>query len=353
MEGEGTLSDPSADDILALGEKLAGRPLVAAHAVTAGGNNRLYRLEAADGERFALKLYPRQDADPRDRLGAEYAALAFLARHGMAAVPGAVAVDAARHCALYEWIDGVPVGAGAGPADVDALAAFLVDLQRLAEAPGAADLNPASAACLAPADGVAQYRGRLARLREVASGFPELAAFVDGRLLPEGEAAVGRALAGLVDAGLDAAAPIAVDARALSPSDFGFHNALRRPDGALVFLDFEYFGWDDPAKMIADVVLHPGMALDPPARRRFLSGVQPFFAGRDPLFNARFRFYLPVCALIWCLILLNEYLPERWWRRNLAGRCADAATARAAQLAKARRMLDWIGESGDGHDPYR
>jgi hypothetical protein len=26
--------------------------------------------------------------------------------------------------------------------------------------------------------------------------------------------------------------------RTLSPSDYGFHNALRRPDGTLVFLDF-------------------------------------------------------------------------------------------------------------------
>ena len=46
--------------------------------------------------------------------------------------------------------------------------------------------------------------------------------------------------------------------RVLSPSDFGFHNALRRPDGTIVFVDFEYFGWDDPAKMMADAMLHPG-----------------------------------------------------------------------------------------------
>ena len=40
--------------------------------------------------------------------------------------------------------------------------------------------------------------------------------------------------------------------RTLSPSDFGFHNALKRSDGRIVFLDFEYFGWDDPAKMTAE-----------------------------------------------------------------------------------------------------
>ena len=38
----------------------------------------------------------------------------------------------------------------------------------------------------------------------------------------------------------------------ISPSDFGFHNVLRRPGGHLVFLDFEHAGWDDPAKLFGD-----------------------------------------------------------------------------------------------------
>ena len=40
--------------------------------------------------------------------------------------------------------------------------------------------------------------------------------------------------------------------RALSPSDFGLHNALRGQDGQLRFVDFEYFGWDDPVKLVSD-----------------------------------------------------------------------------------------------------
>ena len=47
----------------------------------------------------------------------------------------------------------------------------------------------------------------------------------------------------------------------LSPSDFGFHNALRGNNGKIIFLDFEYFGWDDPVKLCCDTILHPGMRL--------------------------------------------------------------------------------------------
>jgi len=47
------------------------------------------------------------------------------------------------------------------------------------------------------------------------------------------------------------------DETCLSPSDFGFHNALVDPSGALSFLDFEYAGRDDPAKPVSDFFCQP------------------------------------------------------------------------------------------------
>ncbi len=47
--------------------------------------------------------------------------------------------------------------------------------------------------------------------------------------------------------------PLAANCRRMkfivSPSDFGFHNALLDDGGAISFLDFEYSGRDDPAKL--------------------------------------------------------------------------------------------------------
>ena len=40
--------------------------------------------------------------------------------------------------------------------------------------------------------------------------------------------------------------------KCLSPSDFGFHNVIVEKDKILRFIDFEYAGWDDPAKMVSD-----------------------------------------------------------------------------------------------------
>ena len=48
----------------------------------------------------------------------------------------------------------------------------------------------------------------------------------------------------------------------MSPSDFGFHNALATPGGRLVFIDFEYAGWDDPAKLANDFFCQPAVPVD-------------------------------------------------------------------------------------------
>jgi hypothetical protein len=49
------------------------------------------------------------------------------------------------------------------------------------------------------------------------------------------------------------------DQRCISPSDFGFHNAMRCASGTR-FFDFEFAGWDDPAKAVVDFFLQPRIA---------------------------------------------------------------------------------------------
>ena len=47
----------------------------------------------------------------------------------------------------------------------------------------------------------------------------------------------------------------------ISPSDFGFHNALQTKNGP-VFFDFEFSGWDDPAKTVVDFFLQPKVPIE-------------------------------------------------------------------------------------------
>ena len=314
-----------------------------------GNNNRIFLVEVADGERYALKTYDTGSDDGAERVSAEFRALSFIWAHGLRAVPRPLAIDVARRSALFGWIDGRAVTAPAA-ADLDAALSFLGALGRLTTSSSAATLPEAKEACPPAAEVVAQIERRLVMLHSVAADHDELGRFLEQEFVVVCRRTTALARECYQRAGLDFHAPIARGQQTLSPSDFGFHNVLKRQDGSLVFVDFEYFGWDDPAKLVSDFLLHPGMNLDQALKRRFLVGVHELFAG-DAEFATRLRLLYPLFGLRWCLILLNEFLPERWRRRLFAG-AGDRASALTLQLSKARGMLRQLTESGGGfpHD---
>jgi len=224
-----------------------------------------------------------------------------------------------------------------GKADIDAALGFLGAVHGLRRKPDAASQPQAAEACLAGAEIERQIEARLGVLRAV-RGEPELIDFIDNSFSPEFDLRGTQARSEARAAGLDFAADLSQEWRSLVPADFGFHNSLRRGDGSLAFVDFEYFGWDDPVKLTADILLHPGRPLSPPHRVRFREGALRLY-GDDPLFGPRLAAYLPLFALRWVLILLNEFLPERWQRRVLAGDTASWSDAKLRQLNSARGFL--------------
>lgn len=342
------MSDPeiTAQEAVALGRRLAGRPVLDACPARAGGNNRVFRLDMAEGSPLCLKCYPPQSIDGRNRLGQEYEALSFLAREGISLTPEPIARDPARSCALYGWFDGEPAVLRPQADDPDQLADFLIRLQHLSDAMGARQLRNASASSFSPAEAVAQYRQRLARLQGIAGGYPELQRFLEHHLIPSGEFMVRRLQQRYASIGQDPVAQLAMEHRALSPSDFGLHNALRGQDGKLRFVDFEYFGWDDPVKLVSDTAIHPGSALPESGARRLIELLSPEFEAKDPSFAVRRDVLYPVFGAIWCLIILNDYLPESRSRRVLSAQDGALEARLTGQLDKARLLHQTVFANG-------
>lgn len=301
----------------------------------AGRNSRVYRVDSGRG-RYALKHYPPEEARTRDRLGVELGALRLMRAGGIAEIPEAIGADRERGYVLLEWIDGEPVP-HPGMAEIDAAADFLAWIHRLRTVAAASEQPLAAEACLSGGEVAAQIERRIARLAGLADE-PALAAFLAREAAPLLSRIAGWAEAAYADRGLAFGRDIAEPARTLCPSDFGFHNALRRPDGRLVFIDFDYFGWDDPAKLVSDFLLHPGMALPEPLKQRFAAAAIATY-GADPGFATRLRALHPLFALRWCLILLNEFLPERWALRVHAGEGSAWEDAKRRQLDRAR---EWV-----------
>jgi hypothetical protein len=327
---------PDMTEAREVAETLLGAPVEVHHLAAAGGrNSRIYRVDCG-GRSFALKQYPSRQADPRDRLGTEVAALALMERCDVADVPRVIGVDRARGYALLTWIEGAAV-ADISAADIDAAIAFLGAVHALRRVPQAAEQPAAAEACLSCHEIGRQIEARLTLLRSLQRE-RQLLAFVDEVIAPEFARRLAGARTLLASASLDFAAELPQEWRSLVPSDFGFHNSLRRGDGSLAFVDFEYFGWDDPVKLTADILLHPGRPLASSHRQRFRQAAVRLY-GEDRTFETRLAAYLPLFGLRWVLILLNEFIPERWQRRVLAGDTSNWNDAKARQIDHARAFL--------------
>lgn len=330
-----SLPELSSDPVEEIAATLAGAAVERLSRIGGGRNSRVFRLEAG-GTTYALKQYPSRADDPRDRLGTEVAALGWMEDHGIAVVPRVIAADRESNFALLSWADGELVR-DVGPRDVDQAVGFLDRLHALRDTPAFGAEKLAAEACLSGAEIERQVRARAMHLASLPEA-PALTGFLAEDFAPALERLLTDAKDRMAAAGLSFEAELPHGQRSLAPADFGFHNALRRADGRLTFIDFEYFGWDDPVKLTADVLLHPGTPVAEDLRQRFRAAAERLY-GKEPAFRPRLGAFYRLFGLRWVLILLNEFHPERWRRRQLAGATEDWEIAKGRQLQAARDLL--------------
>jgi hypothetical protein len=309
----------------------------AATPLTGGGNNRVYRVREA-GRNAVLKHYFRQAADLRDRFGAERSFYNYLWSRGIRRTPEPLAWDGERRLGLFDFVDGRKLRAGeVDRAAVKQALEFILELNQPGKSAAAEVLPPASEACFSGAAHLERIDHRVARLELMEGGTAldrEALEFVRGRLQPAWKEARAR----LCQNYGDLERPLPPRESVLSPSDFGFHNALLAPDGGLRFIDFEYAGRDDPAKLICDFFCQPQTPVPLEFWEFFVSGLLDGLK-LDGGLARRARRLLPAFQIKWCCIMLNEFGPADQARRDFAKGAASAEERKTAQLHKARQAL--------------
>jgi hypothetical protein len=319
---------------------LLGEPVLSLARVGRGRNSRVYRVRCRSGD-YAAKFYFQKRADGRDRLQTEYGALGFLWELGVRCIARPLLADAERQVGVYSFVEGEPVELPTVCAsDLDQVVTFARELKRVAAHQSSARIGPAAEAYFSVNGVIANIEARLRRLEALdtaARVHDAMRAFLRQQFVPGFSTLRGRAQSIYrPDAELDAGH------RTLSPSDLGFHNALRLGDGTLVFLDLEYFGWDDPVKLLSDLLLHPMMGLSREQRTRLAQGLDAVFCG-DPGWKRRLEALYPLFGLKWCMIMLNEFLPSHIARNRFTERdSAEIEAVQARQLGAAAAMLERI-----------
>lgn len=342
-------ADKVISDVCRIATDLLGIPVVSAQRVGGSGNNRVYSLQCDNSKLYAAKFYFRHPSDKRNRLEAEFSSLAFLWGQGVTDIPRPLAVNREESCAIYEFIEGKKiVPEDITDKDIDCAVDFLGRLKKMNGIAQSQDISPASDACFSIKAIIASIEGRLSRfasLEEQKQGHRELECFLQDDFRPFLTVLTQWTREQCAISGIAFDAEISLKQKTLSPSDFGFHNALRASDGRIVFLDFEYFGWDDPAKTIADFLFHPAMALSEPMKEIFIRRMLDAFQENSRLID-RFKVVYPLFGLKWCTIFLNEFIPDDFSRRAYAaGNPLDRDQVRREQLLKAKGLFRRIKET--------
>ena len=329
--------EPPFDPLNAAAGLLAriGQPVPASVSPLPGGRNNWVWVVESGAHRFLLKRYCWSEQDPRDRMGQEWAFLHYLRQIGCRRAPNPLASDPSIRCALMEFVEGRAIEIHeVTESDVEAAADFLVEINRGKS--HAASILPVSDACFTLGDHLATVSSRVERIGTIESGdacFTSARNLVRNRLVP---------LWKIIEARIRTHDPLSLNdvlpeaERCLSPSDFGFHNALRQSDGTLRFLDFEYAGWDDPAKTIIDFCNQPDGLLSDSDAALFLKKAMEFPASS---LASRIALLEPLYQLKWACICLSGFLPGRGFSDPRPSRSPEA------QLARAHTMADRASKS--------
>ena len=268
------------------------------------GNSRIYKVVTETNQVYALKYYPDLLIDPRNRLQTEVQSCQLLETYQL--TPKVIAYDAELNIAIYGWIEGDHLQIVENE-HIDQALNFIKILQDI-ETPEFS--KPASEACTSAEQLFHQIEERHKKLDSIENNilqnflntiFKPLYLDVKNWSTQQWPANNFNEI-------------LATSKQTLSPSDFGIHNSIMRSDGTLCFLDLEYFGWDDPVKLIADFIWHPAMTLNDDHKKRWVKNSFLIFKNTEEM-RQRFHAAWPLYGMRWAMILLNEFRKDGWEKK--------------------------------------
>lgn len=282
--------------------------LVLCERIYQGGNNQGYRIKDSFGRTFFGKRYYRCAQDRRNRLEHEYSFLEVLKKNPHLPCAKALLRDDVHGLALYTFVKGrMPQEPLAH--HWEQCLSFIESIQVFHSSEKAKSLPQASEAAWS----LSQHLAFLQRRRDhwlfmaMNSMLDEqLQALVYEELEPLYQSQAAYLLG---QEGFNVLWPR--EAALLSPSDFGLHNTLEDSEGNLSFIDFEYAGWDDPAKLIADFFSQIAFPAPESFYELFVERVTKIIPeAYHTLFQERLPKIEQCIRLKWCYILLNPLSPQ-------------------------------------------
>ncbi len=289
---------------------LLDEKIIIAKRFAGGINSHVYQVTTVHNH-FLLKKYFPQFDDTKSRLEIEYYGLQFLWNNMLRMIPQPILIDKKNQIGVYRLIDGRKLKSQEiSINDIDQSVQFIRKLFLLSRMAKASLQPTAKDACFSLNAYIINIDQRLGKLSLIQTKSGELEKFLNCEFKPFYYKIKQTVIAKTRQIKYDPDQKLTAHEKILSPSDVGFHNILKTKGGKLYFIDFEYYGWDDPAKIICDFYLQPDVPLPVEFRRIFFEKVCRYL-GKNLSLTKRLLLIYPLLSLKWCLIMLNIFMTKK------------------------------------------
>ncbi len=306
-----------------------------------GGNNELLCI-SVDSNRYVIKFYNKSDKGRHNRLEAEWTFLELLKAHNVSQVPLSIGADDKENIALYSYIPGRKLEpSGITFRHINQAANFVRNINTSLIRRSAAQVCNASESAFSYAEHFELLNSRIQRLFETIHNDFTYVKNIGDQIF-ELKKKLNKEI--IETEGLEKYTSVLTEKeKILSASDFGFHNVIQKEDGELVFIDFEYSGWDDPAKLAADFFFQPQVPVDPEYFPFFLDACLSHLDGNiKEQHIERAKNIFPIIGLRWVCIILNIF--DKKWAELRFNHLAeeDLEKIRKERLILAKKLLERV-----------
>ncbi|KZN54986.1 phosphotransferase [Pseudoalteromonas luteoviolacea] len=287
--------------------------------VIGGANNLGVKIEAG-GQTWFLKCFEATHHNTRQKQLNEFLFSQAIYNAGTLATPKPIAINTTHNVSLFEYIEGSKVE----HATSSAVAAAISFVKSINSSTPRQTLNIASESADSLLGFADIIKNRLDKFSHTCLDNTQLSHEFQSTLNNI------RRRYNTVTQEVPAHWVNKIDQNVVSPSDFGFHNAISR-DNQFYFIDFEYAGMDTAWKLFTDFFSQPAVPVDIAYAKKFLSLAifQPLKCNPQDTLKV-----FELTLLKWCLIMLNEFLPDVQARRIFSWNISC--------MEEQKRMLDKV-----------
>lgn len=328
------------DDLIKSGiEKRIKSRVVKFQRIKVGGNNKLFKLITRNNKNYLLKIYGK---DKINRLDREFRAIKLLRDKGFDNVPIPHLSNNELDYGLYSYEEGITkISKQLTRNDLRLMAEFMADIHNIRSQSDIDEFPPANLACFSLMDYVNNIEFRIEKFVSYAESTSAPQSVKELYLKESMVLEIYKLLnflIGKVDKNI-LNKKLKKKAIRLSPVDFGSHNIIFKKGGKAIFVDFEYFGRDDPDRAVADFLMHDKSKDIKKEFKKYFEDIYLKRAETGQKRIKRLELVKKIVAIEWLAIYLYSMTPEKIEFRKFSDPDFNEALYLGLQYKKTKEHL--------------